>query len=578
MNYAKLFKLMETHAHEAFARQVLDPARPDYGAFIGADMGRACSDHGHQAHDLAVLSYTFLVEGSALCGDENLFERLRLGIAHLRRSQRPSGLIDLIVVNPESPPDTAFTIQLLAPIVELARTRRGDARAAAIAEELGAFVRTAAQGVVGRGFHTPNHRWVICGALGQAMTLFPELKATDYIESVLAETIDANADGEYSERSIAGYNGVVNRSLRFMADHLRRPDLLDYVRRNLDLMLHMLHPDGTAVTSISRRQDYGLRTPPLSSVDSYLDMACRDGNPVWVKMADELIELLDQPQPYLMDVIVRHGLLRKPELPKAPLLADYVRVFPVSGVWRVRRGSLSATAATRSTTAFALRYGDLELSAVKLARTSFPGTRFEGETLEQIDGGVRITQLASARLLPGYDLPLGRPVSFDEFDEVRSTDYDHHRTPQEQRTLEQLKKLHATRRHWTLPPIDVVLEAREVESGFDLRVQSRGGLDGIPFQIECCFAPPGQWETADSVCEATAGRSAILKNGFGIFHSDKFGIRIGPGAVSHRMWHMRGTVSEEGSFRVLIPLQLPVSHTLEIRYGRWSAVDGNRLV
>ena len=36
-----------------------------------------------------------------------------------------------------------------------------------------------------------------------------------------------------------------------MADHLGRPELLDDVRKNLEIMTHLFHEDGTVVTSIS---------------------------------------------------------------------------------------------------------------------------------------------------------------------------------------------------------------------------------------------------------------------------------------------------------------------------------------
>ena len=49
------------------------------------------------------------------------------------------------------------------------------------------------------------------------MTLFPEVEAGAYVERILAETVDINEDGEYTERSTGVYNAVCNRSLRFIS-------------------------------------------------------------------------------------------------------------------------------------------------------------------------------------------------------------------------------------------------------------------------------------------------------------------------------------------------------------------------
>ncbi len=573
--YAHLVDRLDAYVCEALCRQVMDPAHRAYGAFISPEYGRPAPDQGSHVFDLAAACHAYLAAGGRYAASEALLARILPAIAFQRSRQRPSGLIDLVCVNPESPPDTAFTLLSTAPLVAACRRRAGEggeaaAGAARIAEALGAYVRSAAAGVLGRGFHTPNHRWGIGAALAHAMTLFPDFDARSYIHDILAETVDINADGQYSERSIAGYDGIVNRSLRMMADHLGRPDLLDMVRHNLDFTLHLLHPDQTAFTSLSRRQDRARRAMPASA-DSCLDMAARDGNGVWAALADRILKATDTPQLAALQVFLDRGADALAAVPRVPPPDDYRRHFPAAGVWRVRRGDLSATAVAGDPCAFALRFGQVELAALKLARCLFPGTRFEGDEMDAIADGVRLVQRADRRLPPGYDLPLGRPVPFDGFDALRASDYDLPRARQERLTLERLRLLHADRTRWTLPALDVIMEIIETDGGFDLAVRTTGGLDGIPFQIECCFEAPGEWETADSVCEARAGSSAILTGGHGIYHVGGCGLRIGPGAGAHRMWHMRGTEAEPGMFRVLIPLETPVAHTLQLRYGRWHA-------
>lgn len=549
--YEPILRDLERRVRASYARQVLDEARPDHGAFLGEQDGYANADHSASAKDLAGACYCFLAEDSTLAGDDDLFARIGAAIAFQRRWQRPTGLIDLVSINWESPPDTGFTVQLLAPVVQLARERAaaGNDRARAIAEGLGEYVRTAARGMIGRGFHTPNHRWVVCSALAQALALFPDLPAREYIDSMLAETIDINADGEYTERSTGIYNAVCNRSLRFMADHLDRPELLDHVRKNLDLMARLFHHDGTVVTSISNRQDRGQRVAPLSLADSLYDLARRDQNGVWASLADQLVArgADSAHQVWLIHPFLAHPDYRRDTLPRRPLPDNFRRVFPASGLWRVKRGLLSATAATENTTAFAVRYGEVALKAVKLACTYSQFGKFSAETLEETEDGIRLTHQAAAKPIPGYELPLGRPVPLGEF-----------------------ARLRPERDRWTLPPMDQLLDIREVDGGFDLHVRTRGGLDRITYQIECCFEGPGEWETADQVSRVSDGQTAILKAGHGVFHRGEHGISVGPGGDAHRMWQMRATEPEPDSFRVLITLQTPIDRVLEIRYGRWS--------
>lgn len=553
--YEPILRNLIRAVRASYPRQVLDPGRPDHGAFLSERDGVANPDHTSHARDLAAACYAFLADDSELAGDDALYARIGWAIAFERRWQRPTGLIDLISVNWESPPDTGFTVQLLAPVVEFARRRAaaGDERAATIAADLGEYVRTAATGMIGRGFHTPNHRWVVCSALAQALTLFPELPAREYVAAILGEGIDINADGEFTERSTGIYNAVCDRSLRFMADHLDRPELLDYVRRNLDLMAHLFHEDGTVVTSNSNRQDRGQRMVPVSLAESFYDLARRDGNGTWASMADLIVAGGDDPlhSVWLIHPFIANPGYRPDTLERAPLPDNFSRVYPVAGVWRVKRGPLSATAATGNTVAFAVRYGAAELKAVKIAGTYHSTAFFAADSLVPTADGVRLAHEGAKRRLPGYELPLDRPVPVGEFGALRPL-----------------------RERWTLPVLDQALDITEVAAGFDLHLRTTGGLDRVTFQIECCFTGPGEWETADQVMPVGNGQTAILKAGHGIFRCGEDAISIGPGAIAHRMWQMRGTELEPDSFRVLITLQTPIDRVLEIRYGKWSVATG----
>ena len=110
------------------------------------------------------------------------------------------------------------------------------------------------------GCHTPNHRWVITAALALLYQIFemPELVAR--ADEWLAEGMDITADGEWTERSNGIYNHVSDIALYYTATLLGRPELLEYVRRNLRMMMYLVHPSGEVVTDYSGRQDFGQRS------------------------------------------------------------------------------------------------------------------------------------------------------------------------------------------------------------------------------------------------------------------------------------------------------------------------------
>ncbi|WP_454853323.1 hypothetical protein [Promicromonospora soli] len=83
-------------------------------------------------------------------------------------------------------------------------------------------------------------------------------------ERWLAEGIDQQSDGLYSERSAVYAVFVSNPSLAVIGDVFDRPDLHDVVVRNLEATLGLIHPDGSVETVHSRRQDQRGEPFPLA--------------------------------------------------------------------------------------------------------------------------------------------------------------------------------------------------------------------------------------------------------------------------------------------------------------------------
>ena len=552
MEYRKLVCELDDHIGSILERQITDTAHHHCGGFVDAD--RLAGTQGVSA--VASLGYAYLLSESRHHRSAELLERILLAADFARRLRRPSGCFDLLSTNFDSAPDTAFTVGAIAPVVVEARRHTDDEGSRAIAEALGELVQTAAPGMMAGGFHTPNHRWVLVAALVQAQMLYPELEVLPVVEAYLGEGIDINADGEYIERSTGTYNAIVNRALIRIAQVLTRPELLEPVRRNLDLSFHLLHADATVVTSISKRQDRGTRVVPRGLADGYHAMAHIDGSGFYAGVAVWLTAggggLVCLPN-YILNPHWRDESVY-PE----PLPPSYNRVYPVSGLWRVRREQVSATAAAGLTAPFSAVSGAAELTAVKASSTFFATGQFVGEDFAATDTGVRMRHRGRNSIYPEHDyrggiywLPIDEAVDADNWREVRGR-----------------------RETYALPPLEVTLEIAAVASGFDLHWRTTGGVDGVPFQIECVFAPGGIFETETALVEGTAGQTAFLKSGYGLYRVGADAIRIGPGAFAHAMWKMRNSEVDAGGYRVLIALMAPAEHTLEIRCGRWSDAAG----
>jgi hypothetical protein len=147
---------------------------------------------------------------------------------------------------------------------------------------------------------------------------------------------------------------------------------------------------------------------------------------------------------------------------------------------------------------------------------------------------------------PGYEMPLGRPVPPERWEEM---------IPERE-----LRRL---------PPLFSLLEAGEASDdrgqGFDLHYQTLDGLDRVTVQIALDFPPGGIWETADTRTKPAAGQALFLKQGYGAMRYGNDMIEVGPGAAAHGMWQMREAEPAPSHVRVLLTFLTPVDCAFTIR-------------
>jgi hypothetical protein len=354
--------------------------------------------------------------------------------------------------------------------------------------------------------HTPNHRWVICAALAQINELFPDARYVRRIDEWLAEGIDIDNDGQFTERSTLVYNIVTDRCLIVMAAKLRRSELLEPVRRNLRALQYLLHADGEVVSEISRRQDQFTRGTvtgywfPLT----YMAVTDKDGRlaTLAARAASEgarLSTLLEYPE------------LSQPLPSQLPLPEDFEQTFNELGIARIRRGPLSATLVLGgSSRFFTLHYGNAVMEGLRFATSFFGKAQFIPQTAAKRGGTYEFRQSLEA---PYYQ-PFAEKVTTGNWTESRTR-----------------------RRQSEVCRLEQSADVTGVRNGFRVRLRA-DGTRGVPLAIELCFREGGQLNGCRPIPDAPG--TFLLEQGRGTYRAGGQEIRFGPGGAPHRYVQLRG--------------------------------------
>ncbi|MBI4626510.1 MAG: hypothetical protein HY736_25240 [Verrucomicrobia bacterium] len=482
--------------------------------------------------------------GSKYFQSAGLVEPLRLAVRYLLAAQHDDGTVDLYSTNFHSPPDAAFILEVLSPACVLLRASSVPVLAA-IATDLGNFIVKGGDALVTGGIHTPNHRWVVCSALAWANSLFPNPRYVARVDQWLAETVDLDPDGQYTEKSTTVYSPIVDRALITVARLLDRPTLLEPVRRNLEMTLYYVHPDGEVVTEASRRQDRYQRGSMARYYFSYRYLALHDGNGRFAAMARQ-IERTARPQlgGELSSFLTEPGLLRA--LPAdEPLPTDYAKVFAFSNLARIRRGPASGTILAGNTTLFSFRKGSAALEAVRFASAFFGKGQFSGDALEVRDGRYVLRQK--------LDGPYFQPLSKDQI----ATGEHVKMAPNGTLATDS----RAVRARSNIQTFESVVEITESGGRFQIAI-SIAGTDDVPVAVELAFRHGGKLHGVDAVPDVKD--AFLLKPGMGRYVLGDDTIEFGPGRAEHTYTQIRGALPKWDGQSVYLTGFTPFKTTLRI--------------
>lgn len=474
--------------------------------------------------------------GSRFASSPDLVRSLASAAGALRAMQHADGTIDLPSTNFHSPPDTAFALEPVCDAIAVLRRTRLPVPGATIAA-LERFARAAGESLVVGGVHTANHRWVVCAALARLHSLFPDGRYVTRVDEWLVEGIDIDADGQFSERSTSIYSPVCDRALMTVARLLKRPALLDPVRRNLEMTLFYLHASGDLATESSRRQDQYRRGSPASYHLPYRWMAITDRNGRFAQAA-RMIESKEGPA-LAGNLLAFHEdpALRDPLPASEALPDDFVRVFAASDLARIRRGPVSGTVLAGNPCVLAFQKGAAVLEAVRLASAFFGKGQFVSERLEVQDGAYVLTQVLTG--------PYYQPLSAAD----RHADGAVHPGDRERRRQSEVQRLVSR------------ITVRETSGRFDLDVDV-AGTDRVPLAIELGFRKGGTLGGVTPV--ASIADAYLLRTGTGTYTSGGDTIRFGPGNSSHTWTSLRGALPKLDAMSVYLTGFTPFRERLQI--------------
>ena len=496
--------------------------------------------------------------------DATLLGPLGWLVDQLAARQHEDGLYD--VGNLHSPPDSAFAIQDVCTLYALLDAD-ASAETAAMRATLASVIKKAGPALASGGVHTPNHRWEVSAALARANHLFPDRRYAARIDDWLDEGIDATPDGIYSERSSTYAAEVTNPCLLTIAWLRDKPALLDYVRRNLDVTLYLLEPNGEVDTTASRRQDQKGVREVWWYLTQFRELALHTHDGRFTTIAKSIEargtgELGD----FLAEVLERPEL--SAVLPTAaPAPTNFVQHYPSQASVRIRREARTATVfggtdfhdlplissgLSTNPTFFKLRNGAAILDSVRLSPQFFSTGHFRSDGLRRLGAGsFRLSQEVKVP----YHLPLPK--------RYRRADGQYALTP-DGRFYAAMDFGHRPKQYRTLR---TEVTVTEVSGGYDLAFEFAG--DETAYAIELCFRAGGTLSGVDAL---DAAGNYQLTSGTGSYTVGAERIEFGPGNGAARVamdpgeryTYLGGSLTPDG-LRVYLTGRTPGRQVLRLR-------------
>lgn len=538
--YHYIIQSAEAVTRKFLSSQIKDRQSRDYGGLRGDYV-----DPKPTVYTLMSVVAVYCCEDSVYYRSRELVDPIDLSMDFIRGELRESNRFDFPLCNFSSAPDTAFILKQLFPMQQLLSENNEDGVLDVIIDKLHQLIRRALLGIRDGGFHTPNHRWAIAAALMQGYNMLqddPERKSLkERAEQYLAEGIDGNEDGEYTERSAGNYNAVVNSALITLYEETGDAKYLDFVKRNLTMMLNYFDADDTIFTENSIRQDKGKKEYGYKYFYQYLYLVDYDYNEQFDKAAHKLIsDNMDRGDeaPFCLHKLLLNRRLIAYTFKGDGFPVEYRKMFSESGILRCRKGDFVYSALMNNPNFLIMKYKEMPL-IVKMGISIVSNRNFLAQKIIQTDKGYEMT----FHIDGWYYLPFG----------------------EQQLTSDWRQMDHSKRQLLTGPSMDVTVLITEQQDGLDLMVLT-DGYENIPVRMEILL--PDQCLLTSDYIEMSghAGDSMILKNeSISATIGDTI-CSFGPGFGEHRFTRHYSEEKNAYNYTVYMTEYTPLKKTVSFRF------------
>ncbi len=528
---------------------IRDPESPHCGK-IFADNGIFEPSSSFVYIECAVMLY--LSPDSVYYKRQDILEFIRLLCNGVKDSIHEDGTVDLIISNYHQPeyfntPHLCHAYRFLRDLPE--KTEEEEK----ITEKIYHLLKRIAEGLLASGFHTPNHRWVLTASLYYAYNTLhtKDDRLLHRAKQFLAEKIDIDENGEFSERSAGMYSAVSDRALCQIAIEANMPELFEFVKRNLLLVSRFVEKGSLIFTQNSRRKDKGeVGSNVLFDFERYADICLmayvNTKDPVFLSILKNISDskpagaVLHLPLPlYMCYPELKNLIVNFDELP--PPEKEFHMFHPRSGIVRIKKNGAIYSLLARNPDFLHITVGNISIRA-RICSSFFAIAQFLPDTIEKIkENQYRM----SFHTWADYKLPFETPPEGSE--NYWSMDY---------------KSRQSISRCDFGYTVDFIL----TEAGMKIHMQTHG-TEKVPFKLEIAVPTDVHVRAGNAMTVATAGNFLCVSEGdvtFSNWEGDSLTIK---NLFAKHFYHrnMRGSVpSPSDKYLLFLTDFSPVDRTIEI--------------